>query len=115
LGPTPSPDLFVTPTTNNSSSGTRKLDTRRRVLLLGGPNQYNPVVSCANHPSPTHDRYNYYCSAVDNPDKWKKERNKIGKDVVGRSTMISKPEMLVVISEKMNRPYKRLKNYLIYV
>jgi hypothetical protein len=29
--------------------------------------------------------------------------------------MISKPEMLVVISEKMNRPYKRLKNYLIYV
>jgi hypothetical protein len=40
LGSTPSPDQFVTPTTNNPSTGTRQLDTRRRVLLLGGPNQY---------------------------------------------------------------------------
>jgi hypothetical protein len=40
LGSTPSPDQFVTPTTNNPSTGTQQLDTRRRVLLLGGPNQY---------------------------------------------------------------------------
>jgi hypothetical protein len=28
----------------------------------------NLVVSCANHPSPTQDRYKYYCPAVENPD-----------------------------------------------
>jgi hypothetical protein len=39
--------------------GTRQLDTGRRVLLLGGPNQSNPVVSCTNHPSPTNDRYKF--------------------------------------------------------
>jgi hypothetical protein len=59
LGPTPSPDQFITPTTNTTSPGTRQLDTGRRVLLLRGPNQSNPVVSCANHPSPTHDRHKF--------------------------------------------------------
>jgi hypothetical protein len=59
LGLTPSPDQLVTPTTCTPSSGTRQLNTGRRVLLLGGPNQSNPVVFCANHPSPTHDRYKF--------------------------------------------------------
>jgi hypothetical protein len=40
LGSTPTPDQFVTPTTNNHSTGKRQLDTGRRVLLLGGLNQY---------------------------------------------------------------------------
>jgi hypothetical protein len=40
LGSTPSPDQFVTPTTNNLSTGARQLDTGRRVLLIRGPNQY---------------------------------------------------------------------------
>jgi hypothetical protein len=37
---TPSPDKLVTPTTSTPSSGTREPHTGRRVLLLGGPNQY---------------------------------------------------------------------------
>jgi hypothetical protein len=59
LGPTPSPVQIVTPTTNTPNSGTRQLDTRCRVLLLGGSNQSNPVVTCANHPILTHDRHKF--------------------------------------------------------
>jgi hypothetical protein len=50
------------PTTNTPGSGTRPLIAGRRVLLLGGPNQSNPVVSYANHSSPTHDRYKFTTS-----------------------------------------------------
>jgi hypothetical protein len=37
LGPTPSPDQFVTPTTNTPSSGTRQLDTRRKGITPQRP------------------------------------------------------------------------------
>jgi hypothetical protein len=37
-----SPDQFVNPTTSTLGSGTPLPRTGRRVLLLGGPNQYKP-------------------------------------------------------------------------
>jgi hypothetical protein len=40
----PFPDQFVTPTTNFPGIRTLSLETGRRVLLLGGPNQYK--LSC---------------------------------------------------------------------
>jgi hypothetical protein len=43
LGSEPSLDQFVTHTTNIPSARTWQLDTRRRVLLLGGPNQSKPL------------------------------------------------------------------------
>jgi hypothetical protein len=47
LGSIPSPNQFVTPTTNVPSARTQQLNTRRRVLLLGGPNQSKPLcLSC---------------------------------------------------------------------
>jgi hypothetical protein len=39
LGPTPSPDHLVTPSSSTLSSGTRQHCTGRRVLLLRGQNQ----------------------------------------------------------------------------
>jgi hypothetical protein len=59
LGSTPSPDKLVTPTTSTPNSGTRQHHTGRRYYSSEARTSLNPVVSCANHPSPTHDRYKF--------------------------------------------------------
>jgi hypothetical protein len=52
LGSTPSPDQFVTPTTNNPSTGTRQLELDVGYYFSEAWTSINLVVSCANHPSP---------------------------------------------------------------
>jgi hypothetical protein len=64
LGSTPSPDQFVALTTDNPSTRTWKLDTGRRVLLLGGPNQ-----SKSREPSESDTRsIQIYYPVVENPN-----------------------------------------------
>jgi hypothetical protein len=68
LGSTPSPDKFVTPTTDTLAQeyGSSILDVG--YYSSEARTSLNPGVSRANHLGRTHDPIQIYCSAIENPD-----------------------------------------------